>query len=112
MATWNPVHRNETGDVIRLLSCVSLLVAVSCISSAVAPSNTASPITRFDVALPSLTPSAIDAPRQADAAAAGDAVWRFPGTLLLPSDPNSYSNVILDIEQLKDGGCSVVQDRA
>src|SRR6266850_7009452 len=114
MATWNPAHRSETGDLIRLLPCVvSLLVAVSCVSSAAAPSAEASPtITRFDVALPSLTPSAIDAPRQPDAAGAGDAIWRFAGTLLPPSDPNSYANVILDIEPLKDGGWIVVQDRA
>src|SRR6266550_5037349 len=114
MATWNPARRSETGDLIRLLSCVvSLLVTVSCVSSASAPFATASPtITRFDVALPSLTPSAIDAPRQPDAAGAGEAVWRFAGTLFLPSDPNSYANVILDIEPLKDGGWIVVQDRA
>src|SRR6266850_310203 len=111
MATWNPAHRSETGDLIRLLPCVvSLLVAVSCVSSAAAPSAEASPtITRFDVALPSLTPSAIDAPRQPDAAGAGDAIWRFAGTLLPPSDPNSYANVILDIEPLKDGGVVVAE---
>ena len=114
MATWNSARRSETGDVIRLLPYVlSLLVMVSCVSPAAAPSATASPIAaRSDLALPSLTPSRIDAPRQPDAAGAGDAVWRFAGTLLLPSDPNAYANVILDIEPLKDGGWIVVQDRA
>ena len=50
--------------------------------------------------------------RQPDPADSGSAVWRFAGTLLLPADPNSYANVILDVEPLKDSGWIVVQDRA
>src|SRR6266576_3771242 len=113
MATWNPARRSETGDLIRLLPCVvSLLVTVSCISSVAAPSATASgTATRSDVALPSLTPSSIDAPSPAGAADSGDGVWRFAGTLLAPSDPKSYANVVLDIEPLNDGGWIVVEDR-
>jgi hypothetical protein len=114
MATWNTARRSETGDLMRLLPClVSLLVTVSCVSSASAPSATASSTTtRSDVVSPPLTRSLTDAARQPDAADAGSTVWRFAGTLLPPSDPNSYANVILDIEPLEDGGWIVVQDLA
>jgi hypothetical protein len=66
----------------------------------------------LDVAMPSSASLPIAALRQPDGAGSDGAVWRFAGTLLLPSDPSSYANVILDIEPLKDGGWIVVQDRA
>src|SRR5438445_5879223 len=114
MATWNPARGSEAGDLIRLLPyVVSFLVTASCVSSASAPSATASPTrVRSDVAVRPMTPSSADATRQLDAADTGGAVWRFAGTLLPLSDPNSYANVILDVEPLKDGGWIVVEDRA
>ena len=39
-------------------------------------------------------------------------VWRFTQTLLMPSNPNVYANVLLDIEPLAGNGWVVVQDRA
>ena len=39
-------------------------------------------------------------------------VWRFTQTLLMPSNPNVYANVLLDIEPLAGSGWVVVQDRA
>lgn len=39
-------------------------------------------------------------------------VWGFAQTLMLPANPNTYANVLLDIEPLTGGGWVVVQDRA
>ena len=114
MVTWNPLPRSETGGLIRRLAClVSLLVTASCVSSASAPSATApQTIARPETALQPSGPSPRVTFRHSDPADPGSGVWRFAGTLLLPADPNSYANVILDIEPLKDGGWIVVQDRA
>src|SRR5437667_9461944 len=114
MATWNPVRRTETGGLMRRLAClVSLLVVTSCVSSTSAPSATAlQTIARPDDGSQPSAPLPIVTLHQSDVEAAGPSVWRFAGTLLLPSDPNSYANVILDVEPLKDGGWIVVQDRA
>jgi hypothetical protein len=89
---------------MRLLPCiVSLLVAASCVSSTPAPSSPASQTTPSEVALrPAGSPDSVDPAR---------AIWRFAGTLLLPADANSYTNVLLDIEPLKDGGWIAIQDR-
>ena len=114
MATWNLARRSETGDLMRGLACLlSLLVTASCVSSASAPTVTAPQrIARPDVALQASGPLPSVTLRQSDPADPGSAVWRFAGTLLLPADSDSYANVILDIEPLKDGGWIVVQDRA
>src|SRR5437773_10794544 len=113
MATSNPVRRSETGGLMRRLAClVSLLVTASCISSTAAPSATAlQPIARPDDGSQPSARSPTVTLHQSAAGDAGPTVWRFAGTLLLPSDPNSYANVILDVEPLKDGGWIVVQDR-
>ena len=114
MVTWNPARRSETGDLMRLLPCVvSLLITASCISSTAIPAATASEtVSRSEVGSQPSAPSSIGASHRADSADAGAGVWRFAGTLLPPSDPNSYVNVILDIEPLKDGGWIVVQNLA
>ncbi len=41
--------------------------------------------------------------------AAGTTTWAYAGTLLLPLDPNSYSNVVLDAKPLSDGGWIVLR---
>ena len=41
--------------------------------------------------------------------AAGTTTWAYAGTLLLPPDPNSYSNVVLDAKPLSDGGWIVLR---
>src|SRR5439155_25780162 len=114
MATSNPVRRNETGGLMRRLAClVSLLVTASCVSSSAAPSATAlQTIARPDAGSQPSAPSPTVTLHQSAAGDAGPTVWRFAGTLLLPSDPNAYANVLLDVEPLKDGGWVVVRDRA
>jgi len=111
MATLNPARRSETGDLIRLLPCVvSLLVTASCVSSTAVPASET--VSRSEVGSQPSAPSSIGASHRANSADVGAGVWRFAGTLLPPSDPNSYVNVILDIEPLKDGGWIVVQNLA
>src|SRR5437764_11264921 len=114
MATSNPVRRSEAGSVMRRRAClVWLLVTASCISSTAAPSATAlQPIAQPDDGSQPSARSPTVTLHQSAAGDAGPTVWRFAGTLLLPSDPNSYANVILDVEPLKDSGWVVVRDRA
>ena len=114
MATSNRARLTETGALVRLLPCiVSVLLAASCVSSTSAPSALpAQTIARTEVASQPSATSLMDASAQPNAADPGEAVWRFAGTLLLPADPNSYDNVLRDIEPLKDGGWIVLQDRA
>ena len=64
----------------------------ACVSSAPAPAPS-----------PSVRPPAV--------ASAQHVVWRFTGTLLRPSDPNVYENVLLDVAPIRGGGWIVVKDR-
>jgi hypothetical protein len=65
-------------------------------------------------ALSSAAPTLITQARAEPVVPAGPLrdVWRYTQTLLPPSDPNTYANVLLDVEPLADGGWVVIQDRA
>src|SRR5438105_1436948 len=111
VVTWNQVRRSEPRALMRLLpSMVSLVVAAACVSSTAVPSAPFPETTPPEVAL-APTPSPSGTSGSADGVDPAQGIWRFAGTLLLPTDANSYTNVLLDIEALKDGGWIAIQDR-
>jgi hypothetical protein len=113
MATSSAADVAETNGLRFLTWAFSAFLTASCVSSTSVPSATASQTdARVGVASQRSIASPLDAARQAGVVDSPDAAWRFAGTLLVPADPNSYANVILDIEPLKDGGWIVVQDLA
>lgn len=79
---------------------VALAVLAAC-----APATDPEPPARAQPhVLPSMQPFAPSGPSRI--------VWRFTQTLLQPPDPNTFANVLLDVEPLLGGGWVVVRDRA
>ncbi|TMC71540.1 MAG: hypothetical protein E6J13_07300 [Chloroflexi bacterium] len=94
----------------------TVFLAASCFSSAPASSPIGPPLvtpiaSALDSPVPRTAPPATTTGSFAGVDSA-NAIWRYTETLLLPADPNVYTNELLDIEPLTDGGWIAIENQA
>jgi hypothetical protein len=110
------VKRSVTFAIVlaALASCTAGDARLTASPARVGPA-VAQPATQTSAAPVVIVPAEPDATVRAEPVAPSGpsrVVWRFTQTLLLPPDPNRYSNVLLDVEPLAGGGWVVVQNQA
>ena len=104
-------QRQANTRTMRLRATLGLasLVAAACVSFNPATSGVGSQLqTPIASASPSRETSLGRTSAFFAAVDPGDLAWQYAGTLLLPTDPNTYANELLDVRPLSDGGWVVI----